>query len=156
MRSAFGSYLFADASLLARGLYPAYVNLQAWTTIARVRPWAGTTYEEWTRVSTHLGAADVDQPLLVAAPPPHLLVQAASAWDVADVPGATGKVRVGLTWSTLRLKFHMDQVDVLPPLVATPAPAAAAPAAGQIVVQMATPAPRGQDQPLPDHGSGRG
>ena len=127
-------------SMLARGLYPVDDVLQQWTTVRQAREWSGTTAAEWTAVSTLLDAADIDEPLLVAATPPHLLTAALATWAQDGTPGTMVKVRMGLTLNALRLKFHMEPVDLLPPPPGAAAPAAPAPVAHTTTVVVAPPA----------------
>ena len=133
---AFGFYLLADfyfdfkvfaMSLLSRGLYPTQAVLDGWDTVTSGVTWAGVEPAQWTAVSTKLGDANVDMPMLVAAIPVHLLVKAVQEWSDEAGPTTMEKVRMGLLINAVRLKFHMDLVDLLPPPPGAPPAAAPAP-----------------------------
>ena len=109
-------------SLLARTLYLADAVLQAWTTVTEANAWAGVEPAAWTAVSTKMGAPDMDAPVLIAAIPPFLIIEAVQGWIVDTTPSSMEKVRVCLMLNALRLKFFMEPVDLLPAPVIAGAP----------------------------------
>ena len=112
-------------SFLSRGLYPQESVIQSWTTVKSALDWAGVPAEQWTVVSAALGCQDTDEQLLVAAVPPHLLLEAIATWVNDSTPTTADKVRMCLALNALRLKFNMEVVDLIPP------PPGASPAAMQ-------------------------
>jgi hypothetical protein len=118
-------------SLLARGLYPTDAAMTEWTTTASFTTWSNVDADAWTAVLTILGAAGVNAPVLIAAIPPHLLIEAIATWRTDVVPTTMEAVRVSLTFNAIRLRYDMAPVDLLPPPVAA-APPPATIAAGSV------------------------
>lgn len=147
------------ASLLARGLYPEANTLQTWETCEEARAWSQAPAEGWQAVMTGLGMPDGGLAMLVAATPPHLLINALEAWAQEGAPTSIAKVRVALALNALRVKFGMDPVDLLPP-PGGPAPvvvvaaqagpgAAAGPAVPVVKVKLSQTVDQGSDQEVP-------
>jgi hypothetical protein len=107
-----------------------------------------------------MGAEGVQVPVLLAAVPHHLLVEAIAAWRTASSPTTMECVRVALTLNAVRIKFNMEPVDLLPaPAVDRPVSVAAASGGGpaQVVaaasatikVKLSQVIDQGSDQEVP-------
>ena len=148
-------------SLLARGLYPTDLVMATWETVASFTDWSSVEAASWLAVLTNMGAAGVETPILIAAIPPHLLIEAIATWRATTpAPTTMEAVRVALTLNALRLRYDMAPVDLLPPPVA-PIPAAVAvvqegptgtpsiASAGVIKVKLSQVIDQGSDQEVP-------
>ena len=147
-------------SLTTRGLYPNLVALNAWTTFSEAVAWSRASPEAWKKVSADLGEEGLDEPLLVAAVPPHKLITSLAKWIADDGPSTMEAVRMGLALNAVRLKFDMELVDLLPPPAGTtpaPAPAPVPTALPQPVVgvkvKLSQVIDQGMDQEVPILGS---
>jgi hypothetical protein len=67
-------------SITARALYPSEATILGWNTMEDLRGWAGVTLEEWKVIAMAVGDQELDNILLVAGMPPHLLTGVLNTW----------------------------------------------------------------------------
>ena len=107
----------------ARALLPSDDVLAAWSEVKDAMAWAGVSAELWEAVAKELGDESLKALPIIAG------MQPLSFRAAVDGAGATAvaKVKLGLLYAAVRLKYGMPATDVFqeaPPA----APAAAAPA----------------------------
>jgi len=130
--SVYFYFYYLSMSVTTRALYPSDATVLGWGTIEDIRGWAGVSVEEWKDVATALGDETLDNVILVAGMPPHLLTSTLRTWIAEKGATPLRQFRMAMLLNAARLKVNMELVDLLPspdaPAVSTAGSSQAAPA----------------------------